>query len=97
MIEDVWRDKLMFIYLREPDADQSDSWRLATQTLATILWCVEPRTTTEEQTQLREQCTVVYNQIKQSLDTLSAYGACDVAAELALIREHTEAAINAVY
>ncbi|MGB5427109.1 MAG: DUF1631 family protein, partial [Gammaproteobacteria bacterium] len=49
----------------------------------------------EEQAQLREQCTVVFTQIKQSLDTLSAYGASDVTAELALIREYTEAAIDA--
>ena len=95
MLGDIWRDKLMFIYLREPDADQSDSWKLAIETIETIIWCVEPRSTAEEQVQLREQCTAVFTQIKQSLDTLSAYGASDVAAELALIREHTEAAINA--
>lgn len=95
MLGDVWRDKLMFIYLREADADQSDSWKLAVETIETIIWCVEPRSTAEEQAQLREQCTVVFTQIKQSLDTLSAYGASDVTAELALIREYTEAAIDA--
>jgi len=95
MLGDVWRDKLMFIYLREPDADQSDSWKLAIETIETILWCVEPRSTAEAQAQLREQRSVVYTQIRQSLDTLSAYGASNVDSELALIREYTEAAINA--
>lgn len=95
MLGDVWRDKLMFIYLREPDADRSDSWRLATRTIETILWCVEARNTTEEQADLRMLSTRVHNQIKESLDTLSAYGASDVVAELALIKEYTEAAINA--
>ena len=95
MLGDVWRDKLMFIYLREPDADQSDSWKLALDTIETIIWCVEPRSTAEEQAQLREQRTIVFTQIRQSLDTLSAYGASDIAAELSLIREYTEAATDA--
>ena len=54
MLGDVWRDKLVFIYLREPDADQSNSWELATQTIESILWCVEPRSTTEERASLQE-------------------------------------------
>ncbi len=95
MLGDVWRDKLMFIYLREPDADQSDSWRLAIETIETILWCVEPRSTTEEQAELRDQRTVIHTQISQSLDTLSAYGSSNIASELALIRQYTEAALNA--
>ena len=95
LLGDVWRDKLMFIYLREPDADQSDSWKLAAQTIETILWCVEPRSTTEQRENLREQRSFIHNQIKQSLQTLSAYGASNTIEELALIREYTEAAINA--
>jgi hypothetical protein len=94
MLGDVWHDKLMFIYLREPDADQSDIWRLAVQTIESILWCVEPRTTSEEQTVLQQRHTEVIKQIRQSIDTLSAYGSSDVTPELALIREHTQAAIN---
>lgn len=94
MLGDVWRDKLMFIYLRETNADQSDSWRLAIETIETILWCVEPRSTAEEQAELRNQRTLVYTQISQSLDTLSAYGTSNIASELALIREYTEAALN---
>lgn len=94
MLGDVWRDKLMFIYLREPEADRSDSWRLATQTIESILWCVEPRITTEQQRDLRALSPYVHTQLKQSLDTLSAYGASDVVAEFALIKEFTEAAIN---
>jgi hypothetical protein len=95
MLGDVWRDKLMFIYLREAGADQSDIWRLATQTMESILWCVEPRTTIEEQENLRDRHTEVCTQIKQSIETLSAYGHSDTASEVALIREYTQAAINA--
>ena len=94
MLGDVWHDKLMFIYLREPDADQSDIWRLAVQTVESILWCVEPRTTSEEQTVLQQRHTEVIKQIRQSIGTLSAYGSSDVTSELALIREYTQVAIN---
>ena len=94
MLGDVWRDKLVFIYLREPDADQSNSWELATQTIESILWCVEPRTTTEERASLQEQHKEVYEQIGQSIDTLSAYGTSDALSELSLIRQYMEAAIN---
>jgi hypothetical protein len=94
MLGDVWRDKLVFIYLREPDADQSNSWELATQTIESILWCVEPRTTTEERVSLQEQHKEVYEQIEQSIDTLSAYGTSDAVSELSLIRQYMEAAIN---
>jgi len=94
MLGDAWHDKLMFIFLREPDADQSDIWRLAVQTIESILWCVEPRTTSEEQTTLQQRHTEVIKQIRQSIDTLSAYGNSDATSELALIREYTQAAIN---
>jgi len=96
MLGDVWHDKLMFIYLREPDADQSNIWRLAIQTIESILWCVEPRTTAEEQAALKECHTEVVKQIRQSIDTLSAYGSSDVTSELALIRKYTQAAINSL-
>ena len=94
MLGDVWHDKLMFIYLREPDADQSDIWGLAKQTIESIRWCVEPRTTAEEQTVLQKCHPDVIKQIRQSIDTLSAYGSSNVTSELALIREYTQAAIN---
>jgi len=94
MLGDVWRDKLMFIYLRDPDADQSDSWELATQTIASILWCVEPRASTEDRVLLQEQHKEVYEQIRQSIDTLSAYGSSDAESELSLIRQYMEVAIN---
>jgi hypothetical protein len=94
MLGDIWRDKLVFIYLREPDADQSNSWELATQTIESILWCVEPRTTTEDRALLQERHKEVYQQIEQSIDTLSAYGTSDAVSELSLIRQYMEAAIN---
>jgi hypothetical protein len=94
MLGDVWRDKLVFIYLRDPDADQSDSWELATQTIESILWCVEPRTTTEDLVLLQERHEEVYGQIGQSIDTLSAYGSSDAVTELSLIRQYMEAAVN---
>ena len=95
LLGDVWRDKLMFIYLREPDANRSDIWKLATQTIESVLWCVEPRTTSEEQAALRDRHTEVIKQIKQSIDTLSVYGHSDAASEVALIREYTQVAITA--
>jgi len=94
MLGDIWRDRLVFIYLRDPDADQSDCWALATQTIESILWCVEPRTTTEERVLLQEQHKEVYEQIEQSIDTLGAYGTSDAVAELSLIRQYMDAAIN---
>ncbi|MEN8204899.1 MAG: DUF1631 domain-containing protein [Pseudomonadota bacterium] len=94
MLGDVWRDKLVFIYLREADADQSDIWELATQTIESILWCVEPCSTTEERAVLQKQHKEVYKQIRQSVDTLRAYGTSDTASELSLIRQHMEAAIS---
>ena len=96
MLGDTWHDKLTFIFLREPNADQSDSWRLALQTIESILWCTEPKTTTEEQTALRECSLDTHKQIQQSLDTLSAYGASDIAADMSLVRAYTHAAFSSL-
>jgi hypothetical protein len=96
MLGDTWNDKLTFIFLREPNADQSDSWRLALQTIESILWCTEPKTKTEEQAALRECSLDTHKQIQQSLDTLSAYGASDIAADMSLVRAYTHAAFSSL-
>jgi len=93
MLGETWNDKLTFIFLREANADQSDSWRLAIQTIESILWCTEPKMTSEAQTALRECSRDTHKQIRQSLETLSAYGASDVAADMSLVRECTQAAL----
>jgi hypothetical protein len=95
MLGDTWNDKLTFIFLREANADQSDSWRLAMQTIESILWCTEPKTTTEERTALRDCSMDTHKQIQQSLETLSAYGASNNAEDMTLVREYTQTALEA--
>jgi len=97
MLGETWNDKLTFIFLREANADQSDSWRLALQTIESILWCTEHKTTTEEQTALRECSMDTHKQIQQSLDTLSAYGASNIAADMSLVRAYTHAAFSSLF
>ena len=93
MLGDVWLDKLMFIYLREPDAAGSPSWKLATRTIKDIIWSVEPRTTEESQTELRVKLPVLRNQIEQAFGDLDAYGTSDNEAPLNLIARLQEEAL----
>jgi len=95
LLHDVWQEKLMFIYLREPEAGESDSWQLAVQTIETIIWSVEPRTSSAAQTELRERLPEVQKQIELSLETLKAYGNNDNESQLALIRDIQEAILSA--
>jgi hypothetical protein len=87
LLVDTWIDKLTFIYLREPDSEESTSWRLATQAIEAIIWTVEPRNTDEEREELRKRLPDLRKQIKLSLETLSVYGNNDNEAQLTLIRE----------
>jgi hypothetical protein len=92
LLSDTWMEKLTFIYLREPDSEESTSWRLATQLIEAIIWSVEPRNTNEEREELRKRLPDLRKQIALSLETLSVYGSSDNHAQLALIRELQDAA-----
>ena len=94
LLHDVWQEKLMFIYLREPETGKSDSWKLAVQTIETIIWSVEPRTSVTAQTELRERLPEVQKQIEQTFATLKAYGNNDSESQLALIRDIQEAILR---
>ncbi|MCK5383135.1 MAG: DUF1631 domain-containing protein [Gammaproteobacteria bacterium] len=95
LLNDVWQEKLMFIYLREPGAAESDSWHLAMQTVEAIIWSVEPRSSSEAQTELRERLPEVQKYIELAFDTLDAYGSSNNESQLALIRDIQEAILNA--
>jgi hypothetical protein len=74
LLGDVWLDKLMFIYLREPEAEKSASWRLAIQTIEDIIWSVEPRCNEESQTELLAKLPVLRTRIEQAFADLETYG-----------------------
>jgi len=93
LLGDVWNNKLTFIYLRDRDTDSSDSWKLATETIESILRCTEPCLSEAERQVLEDQYAETHDRIEQSLHTLSAYGNSDVAADMTLIRIHTGAAL----
>jgi len=95
LLNDVWQEKLMFIYLREPDAAESDSWNLAVQTVEAIVWSVEPRTSVAAQAELRERLPDVQKQIEMAFDTLDAYGSTTNDSQLALIRDIQKAILSA--
>ncbi len=95
LLNDIWQEKLMFIYLREPNAADSDSWNLAVQTVDAIIWSVEPRASIEAQTELRERLPQVQKQIELAFDTLHAYGSTNDESQLALIRDVQEAILSA--
>ena len=87
MLNDVWQEKLMFIYLREPEAAESDSWQLAIQTIDAIIWSVEPRSSATQQSDLRDRLPDVQKHIELACETLAAYGNTDNESQLALIRD----------
>ncbi len=95
LLTDVWQEKLMFIYLREADAADSDSWNLAVQTVDAIIWSVEPRASIEAQTELRERLPEVQKHIELAFDTLHAYGSSNDESQLALIRDVQKAILSA--
>ena len=95
LLNDVWQEKLMFIYLREPDSSKSDSWLLAIETIKAIIWSVEPRTSVAAQTTLRERLPEVQQQIEMAGETLHAYGNNDNESQLALITSIQEAVLSA--
>jgi hypothetical protein len=95
LLNDVWQEKLMFIYLREPKSSESDGWKLAIQTIEAIIWSVEPRTSVATQTDLRERLPDVRKQIEMASEVLHAYGNTDNESQLALIRDIQEAILRA--
>ena len=94
LLHDVWQEKLIFIYLREPEAGESDSWKLAVQTIKAIIWSVEPRTSFAAQTELRNRLPEVQKQIELTFETLDAYGSNDSESQLALIRDVQKAILR---
>jgi hypothetical protein len=95
MMEDTWLDKLMFIYLREPESEFSTTWSLAVQTIDSILWSVEPRKSDEARDELREKLPTLRRKIERAFEMLDAYGASDNDAQLALIEGLQDAALDA--
>ncbi|MEN8108407.1 MAG: DUF1631 family protein [Pseudomonadota bacterium] len=90
---DIWLDKLMFIYLREAESDNSKAWNLAIQTIENIIWSVEPRNGDRECAELHERLPDMRKQIEQAFETLDTYGSNDNEAQLALIRKFQEIAL----
>jgi len=90
LLNDVWQEKLMFIFLREPESSESDSWKLAIQTIEAIIWSVEPRISVATQTDLRERLPDVQKQIEMAVEVLHAYGNNDNESQFALIRDIQE-------
>ncbi|MCK5480672.1 MAG: DUF1631 domain-containing protein, partial [Gammaproteobacteria bacterium] len=91
LLYDVWQDKLMFIYLREPESSKSYSWQLAVRAIKAIIWSVEPRTSEEAQSELHEKLPETRKQIEHAIETLQAYGSNKTETQLALIRDTQEA------
>ncbi len=92
---DAWLDKLMFIYLREPESEYSTTWSLAIQTIDNIVWSVEPRSSDKSRKELRDKLPVLRRKIERAFEMLDAYGASDNAAQLALISKLQDAALVA--
>jgi len=92
VLGDIWLDKLMFIFLREPDADNSPAWQLATQAIESIVWSVEPRDSRTAREELQTRLPDLHLQLVETLDTLAVYGSSDNSAQLKLIRSLQQAA-----
>ncbi|MGB5260598.1 MAG: DUF1631 domain-containing protein [Gammaproteobacteria bacterium] len=94
LLGDVWLDKLMFIFLREPDAEKSASWQLAIQTVEDIIWSVEPRVTEEGQAELLGKLPALRARIEQAFRDLETYGSGDNEAHLQKICTLQEEALH---
>jgi hypothetical protein len=94
LLGDVWLDKLMFIYLREPDAEKSASWRLAIQTIEDIIWSVEPRCNEERQAELLVKLPVLRTRIEQAFADLETYGSSDSETHMQQIAALQEEAVS---
>ena len=94
LLGDVWLDKLMFIYLREPEAEKSASWRLAIQTIEDIVWSVEPRCNEESQAELLAKLPVLRTRIEQAFTDLQTYGSDDSESHFQQIVELQEEALR---
>ena len=95
VLGDAWLDKLMFIYLREPESEYSTTWSLAIQTIDNIVWSVEPRSSDKSRKELRDKLPNLRRKIERAFEMLDAYGASDNAAQLALIMKLQDTALAA--
>jgi hypothetical protein len=91
---DVWLDKLMFIYLREAGATESPAWKLATSSLETILWSIQPRTSDEARGDLAGQLPDIRRQMVRAFEMLSNHGTSDYSAQLDLINRLQDKAVS---
>jgi hypothetical protein len=91
---DVWLDKLMFIYLREPGATESPAWKLATGSLETILWSIQPRVSDEARGELADQLPDIRKQTARAFEMLSNHGTSDYSAQLELISRLQDKAVS---
>jgi hypothetical protein len=94
-LNEVWQNKLMFVHLREREAGQSEIWKLAVQTIQDILWSVEPCRTQKARVELREKLPELRSRIRQSLETLAAYGNSDVVQQFSVIEQCQDAVVQA--
>ena len=93
LLGEVWLDKLMFIYLREPEAENSPSWQLALQTIEDIIWSVERRTSEEEQAELLAKLPMLRTRVEQAFIDLESYGSSDTETHLKEIRSLQDEAV----
>ena len=93
LLGEVWLDKLMFIYLREPEAGNSPSWQLALQTIEDIIWSVERRSSEEEQAELLAKLPMLRTRVEQAFSDLESYGSSDTEAHLKVIRSLQDEAV----
>ena len=91
---DVWLDKLMFIYLREPGAAESPAWKLATGSLETVLWSIQPRTSDAAREDLADQLPDIRKQTSRAFEMLGNHGTSDYTAQLELINRLQDKAIS---
>jgi len=94
LLGDVWLDKLMFIYLREPDGENSASWRLAIRTIEDIIWSVEPRFSEESQAELLVKLPMLRTRIEQAFADLETYGSSDSEVHLQQVSALQEEALR---
>jgi hypothetical protein len=92
LLNDIWLDKLMFIYLREPEMDGSPAWKLAIQAIESIVWSATPRKTTAERNELRQRLPDLRKQLADVMDTLAVYGNSELTTQLKLLQNLQDAA-----
>lgn len=68
-----WADRLVFILLRHPEGDQSDSWRRAIQIADDLVWLFEPKLSDAERSDLVRVCGLLEEEVQYGLGRLGGY------------------------